>query len=211
MTYSHATGTTCAYLGFQLHKKELNARPSPGVQLLSRLRKLKGKSIDPMLMPALAAGLWVEYLHYGNYQSGKEVREIQNEIGLMPLYFQRQQKFIRQPMRFDEVHQKIVSQHAFLTTGIPEFIADLFPSTKNAMQTFRELRWPQQPQQQRQQQGPRDLAIESMEELDDYIDHMQVRARAELQHHDRMLNRMNVYLQVVSPTIAPVVPRQIPC
>jgi hypothetical protein len=144
VTYIHATGTTCAYLGFQLHKKEPNARPSPGIQLLSRLKKLKEISIDPMSMPALAAGLWVEYLQYGNYQSGKEVREILNKIGLMPLYFQRQQKLIQQPMRFDEVHQKIVSQHTFLTTGTPACIADLFPSTKNAMQTFRELRWRQQ-------------------------------------------------------------------
>jgi hypothetical protein len=184
-------------LGFQSNVSTTGAtRPSPGARLITLLEDLTDKAHDPMLLPALAAGLWVEQLHNENYQSGKMLRVIQKDVGLMGSYLPAQ-KLIQQPMEFDAVHRNIVSQHAYLTNGMSEFIADLFPSTTNAIKTFRTLRCLQQ-QQQQQLQGQQTPAFEIMEELDEYINHMQIRARAELQHHDRMLSRMNVYLQVVS-------------
>jgi hypothetical protein len=202
LKYNHSTNTTCGYLGFQVDAQALQgkaaSRPSPGHQLLTRLKFLKEKAGDPMLLPVLAAGLWVEYLHNQNYQSGRKLHEVQGGIGLMASFLQPRQSVFKQPIKFDEVHPTILLQHAFLTNGISEFIADLFPSTKNAMQAFRDLRCPPQPQQQQQQPGPRNSATESMEELEEFIDHMHIRARAELQHHDRMLGRINLYLQVVS-------------
>jgi hypothetical protein len=146
LNYNLCTNMTCGYLGFQANaqiSQELAARPSPGQQLLVRLRLLKDNAGDPMLRPALAAGLWMEYLHDQNHQSSKMLREIQNDIGLMSSYLQIQRKFIKQPMKLDEVHQKIVSQHAFLTNGMSEFVTDLFPSTEKAMHVLRELRCPQ--------------------------------------------------------------------
>jgi len=155
LTYNPCTNTTYGYLGFQANahiSQEQAAKPSPGQQLLVRLRLLKDNAGDPMLLPALAAGLWMEYLHDQNYQSGKMLREIQDDIGLMSSYLQTQRKFIKQPMEFDEVHQKIVLQHAFLTNGMSEFVTDLFPSTEKAMRIIRELRCPQQSVQQQPQQ-----------------------------------------------------------
>ena len=102
---------------------------------MARLRLLKNKADDPLLLPTLAAGIWMEFLQEQNYQSGKKLREIQDEIGLMSPYLQSQQIF-KQPIKLEEVHQQIISQHAFLTNGMSEFVADLFSSTKKAMHTL---------------------------------------------------------------------------
>jgi hypothetical protein len=201
MSYDNAANKTCGYLGFQSSMGSTGvrlAKPSLGDRLLALLELAKDKAYEPMLLPALAAGLWTECLRGENYRRAVMLREIQSDIGLMDSYLQPAQKLIRQPMEFDAVHRKIVSQHAFLTNGLSEFIAELFPSTKNAMQTFRAFRYP--PSQQQQQQLGQQVvpSLETLEELEEYINHMHFRARAELQHNDRMLSRLNVYLQVVS-------------
>jgi hypothetical protein len=125
------------------------------------------------------------------------LREIQSDIGLMDSYLQHPRKLVRPPVDSDALHRKVVTQHGFLTNGMSEFITELFPSTKSAMHTFRVLR--SHPQLQQQHQITPE--IEVMEELEEYIDHMHFRAKAELSHHDRMLSRMNLYLQVVSQEI----------
>jgi hypothetical protein len=205
MSYDGVANKTCGYLGFQSNHVGATgvrlAKPSLGDRLLTLLTLAKDKAYEPMLLPALAAGLWTECLQSENYRRAVMLREIQSDIGLMDSYLQPVQKLIRQPMEFDAVHRKIVSQHAFLTNGLSEFIAELFPLTKNAMQTFRTFRR-NSPQQQLQQLGQQAVpSLEALEELEEYINHMHFRARAELQHNDRMLSRLNVYLQVVSRPI----------
>lgn len=208
MKYDRLKNKTCVYLGYQSNTITNGARssqPSPGDRLFVLLKLLKDKAHDPMLLPALAAGIWNEYLHDENFRSATMLREIQNDIGLMDPYLQPTQTLIQEPTEFDAVHRKIVSQHAFLTNGMSQFIADLFPSTMAAMQMFRELNCaqnsrPQQQQQQHHHQQHSQQATSTPRTMDDlggYIEHMHFRARPELQRHDRMLSRMNVYLQVV--------------
>lgn len=105
-------------------------------------------------------------------------------------------KVADQPKKFEEVHGKIVLQHAYLTNGMSEFMAELFPSTVRAFERVKIIRFPvlfgQQTPVSRQQK----LGLH--EELVEYVNHMHVRARSELQHRERMLARLNIYLQVVS-------------
>ena len=197
--YDQVTNTTHCYLGFQSTINEpKTAQPahlSPGDRLLTLLELVIEKAHDPMLLPALAAGLWIDYMHNVNHDGATMLREIQIDIGLMDSYLQPVQKLIQQPTQFDDVHRKIVVQHGYLTNGLSEFITDLFPATVNAMEVFRGIRHPQQLQPQQPWPG---MIVKVMQELDEYIGHMCIRARTELQHHDRMLSRINVYLQVVS-------------
>lgn len=203
MTYDHSSNTTCGYLGFQSNIGTNGARPSPGDRLMAFLRVMKDKAGNPMLLPALAAGLWLEHLHDDNNKSAVKLREIQFDIGLVGSYLRSTKILNPQPTEFDAMHRKIVSQHAFMTNGMSEFITDLVPSTKKAMEALQSFRNSQQVQQrtnhQIQPQGQQDTsALEAMEELEAYINHMHFQARVELQHHGRMLSRINVYLQVVS-------------
>jgi hypothetical protein len=200
------TDTTYGYLGFHSNIGT-KAASSPGDRLLKLLKRLKNKAHEPMLLPALAAGIWTEYLHNENHRSAKKLREIQVDIGVVDLYLQPKQKRIQQPIRPDVVHSKIVSQHAFLTNGVSEFLADLFVSIASATdngEAFQVSTTSQRPgQHQNQQQRSRNSAIAMTEELSEYVSHMRMRARAEIQHHDRILSRVSMYLQVVSqPTFS---------
>jgi hypothetical protein len=201
LRHDYQTNTTCGYLGFHSNIGT-KVPPSPGDRLLEVLARLETTTCEPMLLPALAAGIWSEYLHNENHRSATKLREIQNEIGVMDLYLQPKQKRKQLPMRSDEVHSKIVSQHAFLTNGVSEFLADLFVSIASATNNGEAIQTatnsPQSPKPQNQQQGSHTSAIAMTEELSDYVSHMRMRARAEIQHHDRMLSRVSMYLQVVS-------------
>jgi hypothetical protein len=154
-----------------------------------------------MLLPAFAAGVWVERLQLGNYKGATALRGIQDEIGLMGPYLnQTRQHFsemstgaVKQPIDLNSLHGKIVLQHGYLTSGVSEFLTDLFPSTCDALKEFKTLMYPQPGQLNRNS-----TAFLMEQELNNYVEHMRIRANTELQHRNRMLDRMNVYFQVVS-------------
>lgn len=209
LRHDYQTNTTWGYLGF--HSSTDPKAPSPGDRLLKALKLLKTMAQESMLLPALAAGIWSEYLHNENHRSANKLRAIQGELGVVDLYLQpkqeqeQEQERNPQPIRSDEVHDKIVSQHAFLTNGVSEFLSDLFVSMASATNDGEAIQTPttvQQPSQQQsqRQQGSHSSAIAMTEELSEYVSHMRMRARAEIQHHDRILSRVSMYLQVVSET-----------
>jgi hypothetical protein len=206
ISYDYASNKTCGYLGFQSNVDSTGARSGqtrPGDRLMAFLRVMKEKADNPLLLPTLATGIWLSCLHDENHQSAIVLRQIQAEIGLMGSYLRSNKMLTPRPTGFDAVHRKIISQHAFMTNRLSEFIAHLVPSTEKAMQEFETLGYPQQMRQpasvQPQQQAQQTTSSSAfMEELEDYIHHMNFLARAELQHHDRMLSRVTVYLQVVS-------------
>lgn len=203
LNFEKSTNTTCAYLGFQSseseRKDELPA--TPGDQLLTLLSLCMAKADDPMLLPALASGLWVDFLQHGNHRRAMALRGIQADIGLMGPYLSqsrliprgRPTGMVKQLIDLNSIHGKIVLEHAYLTNGVFEFLTDLFPSTQEALAAFRAIR-----ATQLQQSGQQPATVLQDEELEDYVKHMRIRAQAELQHRDRMLSRMNVYFQVVS-------------
>jgi hypothetical protein len=203
LNYDQSTHTTCAYLGFQGSISTTNEDPPAtlGDQLLTLLFLLINKAENPMLLPALASWLWVEHLQHGNHGSAKALRKIQADIGLMDPYLNqnkpvskgRSTGIAKQPVDFNSIHSKIVLEHGYLTKGMSEFLTDLFPSTRNALAAFRALRFPQS-----QQPGQQSVAYQIQGELEEHVEHMRIRAKAELQHRDRMLSRINVYFQVVS-------------
>lgn len=203
LNYNQHNHMTCAYLGFQssISVTNENHPATPGDQLLTLLELLINRADNPMLLPAVASGLWVEHLQHGNHRSAKVLRKIQADIGLMGPYLnqnnlslkRKSTGMVEQPIDLNSIHGNILLEHGYLTNGVSEFLTDLFPSTSDALAAFHTLRLPQL-----QQLDQQPTAYEIKEELNDYVEHMRIRAKAELQHRDRMLNRMNVYFQVVS-------------
>lgn len=197
LSYDRSTRTTYAYLGFQSNGSEGKQKlpATPGDQLLTLLSICIAKADDPMLLPALASGLWVDYLQHGNHKRAMALREIQTDIGLMGPYLSQSRVIPKgkQSIDLNTIHGKIVLEHAYLTNGVSEFLTDLFPSTQKALKSFRAPG-----AAQHQQPNPQTSSFHHSGELDEYVEHMRIRAQAELQHRDRMLSRMNVYFQVVN-------------
>ncbi|KAI1667980.1 hypothetical protein Ptr902_09901 [Pyrenophora tritici-repentis] len=196
LNYDQYTNTTCVYLGFETGIEETSPA-TPGDQLLTSLHLLLNKADHPMLLPAFASAVWVERFQLSNYKSSRSLREIQTAIALMGPYLSKKEHgrknqltgIVKQPMNLDDLHEKILLQHAYLTNGVSEFLTDLFPSTTEALQAFKTLRYPHPHQQSN--------AFRMENEMDDYVEHMRIRANVELQHRDRMLSRMDVYFQVL--------------
>jgi len=203
LTYENTTRTTCAYLGYQSNVGTSNekSQATPGDLLLRLLLSSVNKADHPLLLPAFASGLWVDHLQHGNHGSARALRQIQSDIGLMDPYLKKSKSGpkkpspdkVRQLIDLNSIHSKIVLEHGYLTNGVSEFLTSLFPSTREALAVFSALRLPQShhPSQQ-------SVAFQIKGELEEYVEHMAIRAQAELQHRDRMLSRMNVYFQVVS-------------
>lgn len=189
LNYDRDTNTTCGCLGFQLG----TSSSSPGQRMLLFLENLTKYALDPMLLPVLASGLWSDQLQEDNHYAAGNLRQIQADIGLMQPYLQGRERTYHKEganpidgsSRFESLHSKIVLQHGFLTNGMTEFAADLFPPIQEA---FRSLKVRSD-----------DEYIRA--ELKNYIRHIQMRAKSELQHRRRMLSRINIYLQVVRPSL----------
>jgi len=199
LNYEKSTNTTSAYLGFESSVGVTEKQPpaTPGDQLMILLSMFLKKADNPMLLPAFATGIWVEHLQHGNHRSAKALRKIQADIGLMGPYLGQSMPVLNKRLAgiveqvdLNSLHGKIVLEHGYLTNGVSEFLADLFPSTIVALAAFNTFRVPQSQAQS--------AASNTQSDLDDYVEHMHIRAKAELQHRDRMLSRMNVYFQVVS-------------
>ncbi|EFQ89187.1 hypothetical protein PTT_14651 [Pyrenophora teres f. teres 0-1] len=206
LNYDQYTKTTCAYLGFETGTKRTSPA-TPGDQLLALLTFLLHKADHPMLLPVFASGVWVERFQLSNHRTSTALRKIQEDIGLLGPYLNKKKPsrkkqsngfvkqstgIVKQPVDLDSLHSRILSQHAFLTSGVSEFLTDLFPSTIEALEAFKTLRSPHSNQPSQQSN-----AFKMENEIEDYVKHMRIRANRELQHRDRMLSRMDVYFQVL--------------
>lgn len=141
---------------------------------------------DPMLIPTLCFGVWVNASQREHARVGSELRKVQQQTGLLSDYL-RQQRVAEDTVNFDTIHRALVLQHAYLTNSMSGFVTDLGPATMNAID---------QAERYMHEHRIGDLEYDSTE-VREYVEHMQVRAATELQHRQRMLDRITMYLQVV--------------
>jgi ADP-ribose pyrophosphatase YjhB (NUDIX family) len=185
LSFDSSTNTTSAFFGFQTS----GTFATPGQQLVSMIQDVPEQIQDPMLIPALCYGLWTDIIQGEHSKVALHLREVQEKTGLMHDYL-RQQKVIEDTVNFDAVHRNLVLQHAYLTNGIADFVLSLGPATINAIQTI-------------EAQSLSGFNYDSTEARE-YVEHTQLRAGTEMQHRQRMLDRINMYLQVVShPSLPP--------
>lgn len=159
---------------------------TPGLELLFRIQQESDQIEDPMLIPALFYGTWIDTIQREYNSISRELRKVQEQTGLMGDYL-RQNKIVEDVMNFDSVHRTLVLQHAYLTNGSSEFVRRLGPATMNAIDRIEEY-------YKNQTAGYK----YDCTEVKQYAEHMQVRALTEMQHRQRMLDRISMYLQVVS-------------
>lgn len=182
LTFDPATRSTSGFYGFQMRQ----SRPTPGLELLTMIQQESNQVEDPLLIIALFYGVWINTVQREHSSISLELRKVQEQTGLMSDYL-RQQRIVEDTINFDGVHRTLVLQHAYLTNGSSDFVLALGPATMNAINRVEEY-------YKNLNTGYKyDCA-----EIKQYVEHMQIRALTEMQHRQRMLDRITMYLQVVS-------------
>ena len=183
LTFDPANRCTTGFYGFNMKQNY----DTTGLELLFKIQQECDQIEDPMLIGALFYGTWIDAIQREHSTIGRELRKVQEQTGLMSDYL-RQHKIVEDVMNFDSVHRTLVLQHAYLTNGSSEFVRRLGPATMNAIDKIEEYYKDQQPSGYQY----------DCTEVKQYMEHMQVRASTEMQHRQRMLDRISMYLQVVS-------------
>jgi hypothetical protein len=145
-----------------------------------------------MLMPALLFGIWADLLQREHGKVRMCLREVQKMTGMMSDYL-RQHGVIEDIVNYDSIHQTLVLQHAYLTNGIAEFLRTFGPALASGLHRVERYF--------RKKQVKRALGsafVYDSFDIRHYVDHVRVKADAELQHRQRILDRIGMYLQVVS-------------
>jgi hypothetical protein len=183
MVLSHdpTTNTTSGFLGFQ------NDPPGSGfgAMLLSRLANTGSSCGNPLLLPALTYSLWIDALSQENSSVAVALRrEVQDRTGLMDEYLSSQ-RLTDDPLNYDAVHRTLLVQHAYLTNGIADYVSGLGSALDTVLTTL-------------------DATCTALPDshYDDsdvapFIQDMHVRAKTQMEHRARMLERITMYLQVL--------------
>ena len=185
LSYKPLQNTTTGFLGFQ------STGPDAGLgrHIISMLKNLGSRAFNPMLLPALSYSIWIDALNDEHGDIAFTLRSVEDQTGLMEDYLQ-QKRIAEDVVNFDSVHRALIVQHAYLTNGISDFVVSFGPAIAEAL-------------------GKVDsfcAAIPNCRydggEVTAFVEHMQVRASTEMQHRQRMLDRISMYLQVVSAPLA---------
>jgi hypothetical protein len=183
MVLSHdpKTNTTSGFLGFQ------NDPPNSGfgAMLLSRLTNTGSSCGNPLLLPALTYSLWIDALSQENSSVAVALRrEVQDRTGLMDEYLSSQ-RLTDDPLNYDAVHRTLLVQHAYLTNGIADYVSGFGSALDTVLATL-------------------DATCTALPDshYDDsdvvpFIQDMHVRAKTQMEHRARMLERITMYLQVL--------------
>lgn len=183
LTFDPAAQCTTGFYGFNMNPNY----DTTGVELLVKIQQESDQIEDPLLIPVLFYGTWIDAIQREHGTIGRELRKVQEQTGLMSDYL-RQHKIVEDVMNFDSVHRTLVLQHAYLTNGSSDFVRRLGPATMIAIDRVEAYYENQQPPGYKY----------DCTEVKQYMEHMQVRALTEMQHRQRMLDRISMYLQVVS-------------
>lgn len=147
----------------------------------------------PLLLPALICNEWYELMADGNGFVHDIIRnEIQMKTDMMPGYFTSSSKkklmdydevdMTSMHEQYDQIHKAIVEQHAYLSNGLLDFVKSFSDALKQASDRRR------------------GLSEESTATEDDvrlYIERLVAKTRVEEDHHERLITKLNMQIQVV--------------
>ena len=183
LSYNPESNITTGFLGYQ------SSGPDAGLgrHLITMLKHLGSRAYNPMLLPALSYSLWIDALNDEHGSVALALRSVQDQTGLMEDYL-HQTRIAEDVVNFDAVHRTLIVHHAFLTNGIADFVVSLGPAILQALEKVDSFC----------------AALPNCRydgtEVAAFVEHMRMRANTELQHRQRMLDRIDMYIQVVRIT-----------
>lgn len=86
--------------------------------------------------------------------------------------------------KHDKIHESIVSQHAFLTTAVPDFVKDLGPATLISLELMKSI-----------------TNTPDATDVERYVRRIVARINVEVKLRDRLLVSLDIQRQVVSPLL----------
>ena len=155
-------------------------------QLVSQLRKASRLAVNPMLLPILINSAWASLMANEFSISHFKIQEISSETGLMEEYLKHKVKSSRvgshgkerqQQAKHNEIHGKIVNQHAYLCSGLSGYVKDDGEAILARLKRFDKSK------EKRDLQNFMECQIQNI--------------RSDLQLRDRLLGRLKMQLQVV--------------
>lgn len=186
LSYDASTRITTGFLRFYF------TRASPLKYLLPRLEKCAEMAAHPMLLPALAYGAWYRSMAISfDFVHEKMTTDVQAQTGLMKGYYFTEEghptnaaDIDRNGLRenTDLIHETIVTQHAFLTNALSPFVKDFGLELLAGIEKLKEFK----------------LERNLCEEIQAFIERLNVRTNVELKHREQLLSRVEIQLQVVS-------------
>ena len=132
-----------------------------------------------MLLPALSYSIWIDALNDEHSDISLTLRSFQDQTRLMEDYLQ-QKRIAEDVVNFDSVHRALIVQHAYLTNGVSDFVVSFGPAITEAL-------------------GKVDSFCAAFPncrydggEVTVSMKHMQVKASTEMQHRQRILDRISM-------------------
>ena len=189
LSYDPTTRMTTGFLG-------LTTGPTGQMsELLEILDKLKLNATHPILLPILMYSVCSTILRRQLRDVNRDIDYVQQQTGLLDKYLRsgrrtrpsEKGKTVEEKPNYDDLHKILVLQHARLTRGLSDFVADLGPACREAITRI-------------EHSDIGDSIINKTSahtELQSYLSHLETGTRFELEHRERMLSRVDIQLRVV--------------
>lgn len=195
LTFDPASQCTVGFYGFDPPFDLIN----DDVDLLFDIQRESDQIGDPMLMPALFYNTWIKLIKFENNRNRNELREVQEQTGLMGEIF-NSSTTSAEVVNFDSMHRTLVEVHEYQTNGNVSFLGCLGPATMKAIDRIEEY-------YKNQTAGFK----YNCTEVKQYVELMQLCASTEMQEHQRTLEKIPMYLQVVSLKWRKLLTSSLPC
>src|SRR4051794_31703442 len=85
-----------------------------------------------MLPPALSCSIWIDALNDEHGGAVLTLQSVQDQAGLMEGHLQ-QKRIAEDVVNFGSVRRALLVQHAYLTSGITDFVVRLGPAIAQAL------------------------------------------------------------------------------
>jgi hypothetical protein len=185
LSYNPESHITCGYLGF-VEGRDMDL-------LVPRTKAAEAEAAHPLLVPTIVLGNWCHVLRQDYETIHQRLREVQIQTGLMKQLVGEGDSLKTKKNReaYHEVHQEIVTQHAYLSYDTADFVKALAGALDTSLNKLKQYVKPQYQSEIKKNEVALKGVVAKMQ---DFI-HVQ-----ELQR-ERMFHRVDIQLKVVSSQV----------
>lgn len=161
--------------------------------LIPQLKASAEKAFHPLLLPSLSLGMWQNILQTQQDRVHNTLTGIQYSTGLMRGYLHdvRQDPGANTPAQdYGTVHAQIVTQHAFLTTALSNFVKAFGIELHRAFDATH-----------RDENSESSQISDVHSDLILFVSYLRSKIATELEHREILLGKVQMQLQVVSLSI----------
>ena len=188
LSYNPRTSTTTGFVGLQLaHNRGTNLALH---SLFEALEDVSDEATNPLLVPTVLYGRWVTILgaehRYVFDRIGQDLRPLMKEAGIDYEGSSGEEDHEPNQEKYEQMVRVIIGQIRYLTSTTASFVSRSGPAIFAALDSVKDFR------------ARYGIDVEDHDDLRSYVDHLNMRVDIEQQHRERLISRLDIYLQVVS-------------